>query len=280
MAASFPRWQLVSTLAIAVLSTVSTALGLVRPGQYPPELLPQFRIQDLVILGVGVPALVVGLWYTTRGSVHGRFVWLGALAYMTYMWASVGLQVPFTQFFLGYVLLFSLSLFTFVAATAETDVNAVRPALDSRLSERVYGAFLLLIAVGLASLWLAELLPATRSGTPPLLVAELGPQALVSHFLDLGVVVPALAITGTWLWHRRPWGYVLGGVALVFGALLAPTITGMTVALAVTGAVTVPPVALVLTVLPAAVAAVLAVTYLRTVSGAGARTTDGRTETT
>jgi hypothetical protein len=280
MAASLPRWHLVSTATIVVLSIGSTLLGLFRPGHYPPELLPQFYVQDLVVLVVGVPALILGRWYTTRGSLRGRVVWLGALAYTSYVWASVGLQVPFNRFFLGYLLLFSLSLFTFVAGMVGIDANMVRRGLAPRLSERVYAAFLLLIAVGLASLWLAELVPATLSGVPPPLVAEIGPQALVSHFVDSGVVVPALIGVSGLLWRRRPWGYVFAGVALVFGALLAPTITGTTVALVVGGSVTVPPVALALTVLPAAVATVLAVTYLLAIPGSGPSTADERTHST
>lgn len=82
--------------------------------------------------------------------------------------------------------------------------NTVRRVLAPRLSEGVYAVFLLLIAVGLASLWLAELVPATLSGVPPLFVEEIGPQALMSHFVDLGVVVPALIVAGGLLWRRRP----------------------------------------------------------------------------
>ncbi|WP_318569016.1 hypothetical protein [Salinigranum marinum] len=85
MGASISRWQLVSTVTIVVLSIGSTLLGLFRPGHYPPELLPQFYVQDLVVLVVGVPALILGLWYTTRGSLRGRVAFLGALAYMSYM---------------------------------------------------------------------------------------------------------------------------------------------------------------------------------------------------
>jgi hypothetical protein len=260
---SIPRWQLVSTVAIAVLTAVSSALGLVRPNHYPPELLPQFYVQDVVVLGLAVPVLLAGLWFALRGSLRGRVVWTGALAYMTYMWASMGLQVPFNRFFLGYVVLFGLSLFTFVGATLALDASAVRRAVEGRISERRYGTFLLVIAAGLAVLWLAELVPATLTGDPPLLVEEQGPMALVSHFVDLSVVVPALTIVAVWLWRRRTWGYALAGIGLVFGGLIAPTITATTVAILLTGGLTVPVVAAVFTVIPAVVAAVLAVLYLR-----------------
>ena len=266
---SIPRWQRVSTIAIAVLTAVSSALGLLRPNHYPPELLPQFYVQDAIVLVLAVPVLVAGLWFALRGSLRGRVVWVGTLAYMTYVWASMGLQVPFNRFFLGYVALFVLSLFTFVGATLDLDATAVRRAVEGRISERRYAAFLLVIAAGLAVLWLAELVPATLTGDPPLLVEEQGPMALVSHFVDLSVVVPALTVVGVWLWRRRTWGYALAGVSLVFGGLIAPTITATTVAILLTGGQTVPVVATVFTVVPAVVAAVLAVLYLRAMPRSG-----------
>jgi len=267
MRTSIPRWQTASTVIIVILSTVSALLGLFRPGQYPPALLPGFYVQDILILLVGVPALAVGLRYASVGSLRGRIVWLGALTYMTYMWATIALQITFNQFFLGYVVLFGLSVFTLIGGTTAVDPVAVQQTLDLRLPERVYGLFLWVIAAGLAFLWLAELVPATVSGTPPLLVEEVGPQALASHFLDLSIVVPALVLAGRWLFQRRPWGYVFAGVGLVFGALLAPTLTGMTAVILLAGDLTVPPVAVVFTIIPALIAAILAISYLLSLSG-------------
>ncbi|POG55748.1 hypothetical protein [Haloferax marisrubri] len=258
------RWQVVTTSSVGVLSVVASLLGLFRPGHYldAPAFRPQLFAQDVTMLVVGVPALAIGLWLAVQGSHRGRFVWLGALAYMTYMWASVGLQVAFNQFFLGYVALFCLSLFTFVGGVVTTDADEVAEPLVGSLPERVYAGFLLLVATGLAFLWLSELVPATLTGTTPRLVEEVGPQAMASHFIDLSVVVPGLGLSSLWLWQGRPWGYVLAGVGVVFGAILAPTLTLGTVLLATGGAVTVSLVSIAFTVLPALVAAALAVKYV------------------
>lgn len=266
MDSTISRWQVISTMTIILFSIPSTLLGLFQPGQYPAELLPGFYIQDALLLVVGVPALAVGLWYAIRGSLRGYVLWLGALSYMTYLWATIGLQVVFNQFFLGYILLFGLSMYTLIGAIAKTNPEEIRDAVAGHLSERVFGAFLWIIAIGLAFLWLSELVPATLSGTPPLLVAEIGPQALASHFIDLSVVVPAMAIAGTWLWRHRSWGYVFAGVGLVFGGLLAPTLTGVTLILLVGGEITVPAFAVVFTAVPALIAAGLAIKYLLAIS--------------
>lgn len=256
-------WQVAATVVLAVLSAAVAAVGLLDPGRYPPALRIQLLVQDFLVLVVGVPVLLLAVRSARRGSLRARLVWLGALAYAAYLWLSAGLQVPFSRLFLAYVLLVALALVALVAGAVGTDPRAARRAFDGRLRERLYGGLLVATAVGLAALWLSELIPATITATPPGLVSEVGPQALVSHVLDLAVVVPGLLAAGVLLWRARPWGYVLAGVGLVFGALLAPTITGATVAVLLTGALTVTPAVVVFTVVPLVLATALAVGFLR-----------------
>lgn len=76
------RWQIRSTVAILVLSTITTLSGLFRSGHYgdAPGLTASYQIQDLTILVVDVPVLALGLWYATEdlsgagssGSVGSR----------------------------------------------------------------------------------------------------------------------------------------------------------------------------------------------------------------
>lgn len=273
MTSTVPRWQRGSTLLLVLLTTAVVVIGFTRPEQYPAVVRTPLFVQDAVVLLVGVPALLVGLWTAHRGSLAGRIVWLGALTNSAYVWLSVGLQVPFNRFFLAYSALFCLSLFTLVGGVLATDPEFLRSALEDRLPERLYAGVLLVIAGGLALLWLAELVPATVSGRPPTLVAEVGPQALVSHFVDLSIVAPGLAVAGLWLRRGRPWGYVLAGIGVVFGAILAPTLTGATVVFALAGDVTVSTAVVGFTVLPALLALVLAVGYLRALSD-GRQATD------
>ena len=265
MSGRLHRWHVLATLAIVVLGGVSTLLGLFRPGHYrdAPALVELYRVKDLTILAVGIPVLAVGVWYARRGSIRGRVVWLGALAYTTYTWASVGVQVTFNDLFLVYVGLFTLSLFTLVGGVVTTDAEAVRRAVEGRISPSVYVTLLVVIAFGLASLWLSEIVPALLGGTVPLGVREAGPQAMFSHFLDLGVVVPAILLSAAWLARRRTWGYVFTGVVLVLGTMLSVPISLMTLVLMTGDAVTVTPTAALFSFLPPILAGGLAVTYLR-----------------
>lgn len=264
MATQLRQWHVFATITVLALAAASTLLGLFRQSHYrdAPALVELYRVQDLTILAVGIPVLAVGLWYAVRGSLRGRIVWLGGLAYMTYMWLSVGIQVSFNDLFLVYVALFGLSLFTLVGGLVTTDADAVREAIEGRIRPSLYAASLSLIGLGLGALWLSDLAPAILGRTTPLIVQETGPQAIVTHFVDLGVVVPTILLSAVWLAQQRTWGYVFAGVVLVLGATLAAPISVMTLVLMAGDAVTVSPIAAVFTFLPVVVSAGLAVKYV------------------
>ena len=263
MGATPRRWQVLTTTAVLLLSAASSLLGLLRPGLYAgaAEALSRTRAEDLVILAVAVPVLAVGLYYARRGSLRGRVVWLGGLSFMTYMWASRAVSLPFNVYFLGYVALVPLSAFTLAGGLLDTDARETRGRLRGRLHHRAYAAVLAVIGAGLAALWLSDVAPATLAGEPPAIVSEFGQGGLGTVVIDLGLVVPSLAVTAAWLWRDRPPGYVAAGVLLVFGALLAPSLAAITV-VDVQSGVAMTPGLVVGTVVPPLVAAAFAVRYL------------------
>lgn len=259
------RWHIGSTVAILVLGAVSSLLGLFRAGHYrvPAEIAEAYQVQDLTILIVGIPVLVFGLWYTVEGSPRGRIVWLGGLAYMTYMWASIAIQIPFNELFLVYIALFALSLFTFVGGLLSTDAERIRQSLDGHINVALYSGALAVIGLGLGALWLSDVVPPLLSGTTPRIIEESGPQAMATHVIDLGVVVPSILLSARWLYQGRSWGYVFAGVELVLGGALAAPIGLMTLVFMTSDTVTVSPIAAIFTFLPIFVSALLAITYLR-----------------
>lgn len=265
MARQLRRWHIVSTVTILALAAMSSLLGLFRAGHYPaaPELVEAYRIQDFTILVVGIPVLAVGLWYAVRNSPRGHLIWLGGLAYMTYMWASIAIQIPFNELFLVYIALFGLSLFTLIGGMVSTDAERISQTLEGHLNVSLYSGALTVIGIGLGALWLSDVVPPLLTGTTPTLIEEAGQQAMATHVIDLGVVVPAILLSGAWLYQERTWGYVFAGVVLVLGAVLAAPIGIMTLVLMTGETVTVSPIAAVFTFLPILISALLAVTYLR-----------------
>ena len=224
------RIEITATVALLVLSVASSVLGLLRDGHYQEtgfELL-RLQTQDTVLLLLGAPVLAVGLWRAVRGSLRGRLIWLGALAFMAYMWTHYAFVVAYNDFFLGYVALFALSVFTLLSGVLTTDPNRMYHALRGNISIPVYAGFLGVAAVGLALMWLFDIVPAWVAGELPSGIAQFGPEAAHTYVIDLGILVPALAITAFWLYRDRPWGYVLAGMLLVFAALVAPTLVAIT----------------------------------------------------
>ncbi|MFC6799907.1 hypothetical protein [Haladaptatus sp. DYSN1] len=225
--ATMPRSTLLESLVTIVLTVVATVVGLFVPGFYrdAPVLLPQVYGQDLLTLVVALPALAVSLFFATRGSLRAYIVWLGVTGYLLYTYASYAFMTAFNELYLVYVSLLWLTLSTFVGGMVRLDASAVKRAVGDQ-SVRVYVAFQLLLAILVGALWLAEILPATFAGTIPPSIGETGLPVNVIYSLDLGIVLPAFALSAYWLWRGRAWGYALTGVLLakivtLGGAVLA-----------------------------------------------------------
>ncbi|MFB6354043.1 MAG: hypothetical protein ABEJ92_08145 [Halobacteriales archaeon] len=231
------RWQRWSTAGIVVLGAAATLSGLLVEGFYrdPAALRVQAYGQDLVTLAVVLPALLVGYRYATRGSLRGVLLWLGSLGYTTYTYAVYAVITEFNPFFLGYVALFGLSLFTFVAGLLAVDAEAVAARVDDRLPVRPVAGYFAAMGAVVALLWLAEVVPATLAGTKPESVAAVGLPANVVHVLDLGVVIPAVFLTAWWLVSGRAWGAVLAGVLFVKLVAIGLAVLGMLAWMAAAG---------------------------------------------
>lgn len=261
-----------STVALLLLAVGASGLGLFRDGHYVEsgfELL-RLQAQDAVILVLGVPVLAVGLLLANRSSLRGRLIWLGSLAFMVYMWTHYAFIVTYNDFFLGYVALFALSVFTLLSGVVRTDAGRICESLHGEISTRLYVGFLGGAAIGLAFMWLFDIVPALLAGEVPSGIAQFGPEAAHTYVVDLGILVPALAISAIWLHRGRPWGYVCAGVLFVFAALVAPTLTAITVVDIREGIEISAPI-LVGTIVPPLLGLIFAGTYLRRLSGAPTR---------
>ena len=227
---SLPRSFLAASLATLLLSILATVVGLAVPDFYrdDPVLLPQVLGQDLLTLVVAVPALAVSLYFARRGSRRGYVVWLGVTGYLLYTYASYSFLTAFNALYLVYVALFGLTLFTLIGGLARLDAGALARSVGGG-SVRAYVGFQAALAALLAVMWLSEVVPAIAAGTRPPSISETDLPVNVIQSLDLGVVVPAFALSAYFLWRRRAWGYAFSGVLLVKGTTLGLAVLGMIV---------------------------------------------------
>ena len=181
---------------------------------------------DVTTLLFGLPLLVIAMVSTLRGSVRGRLLLLGTLGYLLYYGAGYALgAVAYNEFFLIYVVLFSTSLFSFVAAFVAIDPAAL---VDLPRQPRLWiGGFMLASGVVTLGIWLMDPIDALLTGMPP---ATLGAHTtLFTNALDMAVIVPAAVTAGVLILRSRPLGQVIAASLLVLEALLMPLIIVTTV---------------------------------------------------
>ncbi len=226
--APLSRSLVLASLATLVLTVVATAAGLFVPGFYrdAPVLLPQLYGQDLLTLLVAVPALAASLYLAARGSLRGYVVWLGVTGYLLYTYASYAFMTAFNELYLVYVALLWLTLYAFVGGMVRLDATALKRAVGEG-PVRSCVAFQLLFVVLIAFVWLSDILAALVAGSVPSSVAAAGLETSVIYSLDLGIVVPAVALSAFWLHQRRAWGYAFTAVLLVKIATLGGAVSAM-----------------------------------------------------
>ncbi|MBN1306252.1 MAG: hypothetical protein JXA13_17595 [Anaerolineales bacterium] len=189
--------------------------------------------QDIVTLVLGLPLLAAGILLTRKGSLRGRLLLTGTLGYMLYTYTSYTFLVAYNQFFLLYVALFSACLFAFILSMKELDPELVKSRISEKFPRLGIVLFLSVIAAFLTLAWSGRILPALAAGIPPVGLESY--TTLVIQALDLGIIVPASALTAVLLWKKQPWGYTLSAVLLIKGLTLGAALVAMIINMLLAG---------------------------------------------
>jgi hypothetical protein len=64
---------------------------------------------------------------------------------------------------------------------------------------------------------LHPLLPTLSTGKQPDLLRLYGSTAMIQQVLNLGLICPLALITSLWIWKRKPWGYIITSILLLYG---------------------------------------------------------------
>jgi hypothetical protein len=217
------------TAIIIVLGAVASSGGLFISGLYRDSryLVDQALGQDLVTLFIALPALAVTLFFVRRGSARATLAWIGLLGYMLYTYTTYAFGSAFNEFFLIYVALFSLSIFTLVAAVSGIDPAAWQKRFDVDTPHRPVAAFLILCGFMVSALWLPDIIRFLMTGKLPVSLVLAGIPTNFVYVMDLGLVVPLAFLTGISLWRRLPWGFILAGAMLTKVATLGLALLSM-----------------------------------------------------
>ncbi|HET7271176.1 MAG TPA: hypothetical protein VFI90_08810, partial [Rubrobacter sp.] len=163
--------------------------------------------QDAVTIVVGVPLLLVSMWFARRGSIRGLLLWAGTLFYIAYSYYFYVIG-GFNALFLIYIAIVSTSLYGLLSVLFAIDPAVLSERFAGDTPVHLVGGFFVGYSLLFALMWAGLSVARVMAGEPLDEVAH----AVVA--IDCTVLLPLLFFGGVLLWMRRPWGYVLGGLLL------------------------------------------------------------------
>ena len=172
-----------------------------------------FQGNDIVNLVVYLPLLLLSRRAARSGNPVGELFFVSMTAACTYNYFYYPFAVKYGVFYLLYVALFGMSLFSFLFS-----VTALTPDTYSRFmnlrKRRIAGASLLLVFAGiLAAMWIGMAVMFILTGK--ILQEGVG---LISA-ADLLFIVTPLSLAGYWLLRGDARGYMFGVIMSVTCAL-------------------------------------------------------------
>jgi hypothetical protein len=190
---------------ITVLMSAASLAGLLFPARvYPdPDLYQTFAPNDFVNLVIGLPILLLAMWFARRGRLVGLLLWPGALLFVLYNYLIYSFAGPFHWLYMVYLALVALSLYSLPALLASLDAALITDRLAGRVPEKLAGGVLVILG-GLFLLRAAGVLVSALIAHSPLPATEVALNT--TDFL----IAPTWIITGVLLWQRTPFGYVAG----------------------------------------------------------------------
>jgi hypothetical protein len=165
-----------------------------------------------------VPLLLLSIVLAQRGSIRGRVMLIGSLAYFFYVYLMYATMTGINRLFLVYIGIFAAALVTVVPLVINFDIAALGNTISGRFPYRSIIAFSVSTSLFIGTLWLRLSIPVMQSGKFPPEFA--GMTTLETQAMDLGLVIPLGLATAWSLARHRPWGYLLAGVYVTFGMVM------------------------------------------------------------
>ena len=206
---------LASSLLIATLTIVASVAGLVSPSAlYPSEALRQFALaNDVTNLLIGVPILLGSVWLTFRGKYIGRLLWPGALLYALYNYLAYVVALPISWFYIGYLLIVTLCVYTLIAAFMNIDAERAHRLLTGKVPERFSGVVLILLG-GFVFIRVFGVIANAQLAASEVAITDR------SLLLADALLAPAWIVGGTLLWKKQAFGYAASLALLFQGSML------------------------------------------------------------
>jgi hypothetical protein len=174
------------------------------------------RGTSLVVVAVAVPLLLVSVAAARRGSTVALVGWGGATLYLLYNAVLLLFLTPFNAAFLLYVAMLGTGLWSAGALLLRPQVWDLGRTVAAHAPVRGVAAYVWVVVVLNALLWLANVVPALDDPQPTPMLDGTGVTTNAIYVQDLAVWLPLMAVAAWWLWRREARGavVVLAGLAM------------------------------------------------------------------
>src|SRR6266480_5109768 len=113
---------------------------------------------------VAAVALLITVYFVSKGSVKAFLVWLGVLLALIYSYVIYAFAVHFNSLFLLYVAILGLSFYALIGSLIHFHLDNLQPSFAANTKARPVSIFLLVIAILFYFQWLSEDIPALVAG--------------------------------------------------------------------------------------------------------------------
>lgn len=182
---------------------------------------------DAVTLFVVVPALLLSVVPVARGSLIGRLLAVGLLAYVVYQYLMYAMFWALGPLFPVFVLLFPAAGAGIVWIVSGLDMDSLPARFDGRFPRRGMAIFSMLMGLALILMWSSRI--ATGLSGDMAGAMMLGTPTLSVQAMDLGIIVPLAFLTGITALRRHVWSYLLVPVFAVKGVTMSGAVFAMVI---------------------------------------------------
>jgi hypothetical protein len=221
------------------------------------DVAPQGIAQDYVTLFIAIPFLWISFFRARTGSLSGRFLLAGTLGYFVVTYLFYLVMGMYNILFLLYAALLGTSFFGLSLVMLSFDVNELPVQFSENTPVKLSGGFLILNTLAITILWFGVVIPPLFDGT--IIPKETEHYTtLIVQGLDLGLLLPLGFVSGVLFIQKKPMGYLLAPVYLVFLCILMAALVSKIIAMGLMGQNIIP----VIFIIPAILLAAITCTFL------------------
>jgi len=190
--------------------------------------------QDYVTLIIGIPLLLLSLYFARKGSLKGQYLLAGTLGYFLVTYLFYLCMGMYSALFLLLTLLASVSFYAFILTLLSFNTNNLCSRFSKKFPTKAVGGFLIFNAFLIGLMWLGVIVPSLMDGTIYPLELE-HYTTLIVQGLDLSILLPASFLSGFLLIRRKAFGYLMAPVYVIFLTLLMTALTAKVIGMTLNG---------------------------------------------